>query len=317
MQIWIDPGPETPDPDVPPDLILVTHAHHDHIGQLAQLARLSPGCRIVMTPGTLELLTLNGAGQALAQRLREQAVVLPVDTPRDFGSVTVRFWPAGHLLGAVMIELCHGRDKVLITGDFALRDVGGLRPDAAPSGAYTLVMMEATMADWGSLPFAAPYYNRRPVLDAVNEAIATGARIVALPAQALGQAQEIYVALTLAQRAGAFPDWQVGLTGFSAAVSDLYHASLSRARGPWRRRPWACDSRPPDHSLVITSDQYQIPGAGIVHERALTHAGWGEHMALVLGVACRHLAFYHGSATSLRIVLDEMGFHTHNLPLEN
>lgn len=63
-----------------------------------------------------------------------------------------------------MIELDVAGDSVLITGDFALRDVGGLRGADPPTGDYGLVLMESTQADWRTLPVAHEAATRRPLL---------------------------------------------------------------------------------------------------------------------------------------------------------
>jgi Cft2 family RNA processing exonuclease len=241
------------------------------------------------------------------------------------GGVELRLLSAGHLLGAAMVELRLGDDDILITGDFAVRDVGGLKVESWPKDEYALVMMEATMAGWGSLPFADPAHNRTPLLAAVADAIRSGAERLSIPAQAMGQAQETYAALAMAQRAGAFPEWCVYLAGLAATVSDLYHRELKDSRGPWRRQSLTADSHIPGKSIVITSAQTsgvvarggaEIDECVVINEPTYTHAGWGEHMALALGVQCRNIAFYHGDSTSLALSLANLGFHICTLPLE-
>ena len=60
--LYVDPGPSVPDPVAldPPDLIVATHAHHDHPARLGEYGDAFPHAPVVMTHHTASLLELRG-----------------------------------------------------------------------------------------------------------------------------------------------------------------------------------------------------------------------------------------------------------------
>lgn len=323
QSIWIDPGPESPWPAQPPDLIIVTHAHHDHTARLGEFSARFPDAWVAMTQPTAALLSLRTQDHQLRDCLEKRTICLRFGEMRTLSGVQLTLWPAGHLLGAAMIEMSLQQDRLLITGDFALRDVGGLAGAWWPQNEYGLVVIESTLADRGSPPFADPESNRRPFLDQVAGLLDEGRTRLVVTAQAMGQAQELYAALVMAQRAGAFPALTVGLDGMAANVSQQYDQVLRKEPGPWSCGFDTVQSPIPDNSVVITGSAG--PGDARVHDvtgerepdptwhshvlqnpPVYTHAGWAERMALATGVACHRIAFYHGYSLSLDTALTEI-----------
>ena len=111
---WIEPHPEGiyipaagawVDPSQPKDRALVTHGHADH-------ARGGHGA-VLATPGTLAIMETrygpqNGQAVAYGETVR-------------LGDVSVRFVPAGHVLGSAQIVLEHGGERVVVSGDYKRR----------------------------------------------------------------------------------------------------------------------------------------------------------------------------------------------------
>jgi len=321
--IWIDPGPRAPMPSRPPDLIVVTHAHHDHTASLGELSDAFPETPVAMSHQTATLLALRAPLDRLLQAcLAQRVVCLALGKERTLGGVRVTLRSAGHLLGATMAELRLAEDAILITGDLALRDVGGVPRAEWPQAEYNLVVMESATAGCGSLPVADAETNRRPFLNQVAELVEQGRTRLLVSVQAMGQAQELYAALVMAQRAGAFPKSTIRLTGMAARVSDEYYRALSYLPGPWSCPFEMASDSVPDGSVVIMGatnsevtkesdhlrDQGQSSGSGVIHNAIVyTHGGWSEHMALATGIACHEVALYHGYSASLEMTLVEMG----------
>jgi putative mRNA 3-end processing factor len=111
---WIEPHPEGiyipaadawVDPSQPKPRALVTHGHADH-------ARGGHGA-VLATPGTLAIMETRYGSQNGQ----------PVDYGETIrlGDVSVRFVPAGHVLGSAQIVLEHGAERIVVSGDYKRR----------------------------------------------------------------------------------------------------------------------------------------------------------------------------------------------------
>jgi len=327
--IWIDPGPRAPAPaEIPkalrPDLIVVTHAHQDHTALLGSYSEVFPDVPVVMTAATARLLAISETDWSVAECLQQRTRRLDFLTDFVFGELTVRLLPAGHLLGAAMVDLQTRDMALLVTGDFALRDVGGIGGAAWPDGSYDLVLMESTPTDQGLLPVMNTRATRQPILNSLYSALSQGSSRIVTPAQAKGQAQEIYTALVLAQQSGKFPDVDVGLAGLAFHVAHEYYQAVGGQPGPWWIAPLELNpSHQPDRTILIQSSvgiredvaattkaragRMQTGTRRLLEVTAHTHAGWSEKMTFALGVDCRAVAPYHGVSLSVQSALTEAG----------
>ncbi len=316
LSIWIDPGPLAPTPKAAPDLILVTHAHHDHTARLPAWSALFPDTRILMSTQTADLLANHAEHNYLLQACLQRTILLDFGEVRKIQDVEVCMLPAGHLLGASMIEIKAGQERVLITGDFALREVGGLKGADIPGGEYSLVFMASSggVSDW--FPPVDVRAARTQFLNAVAEAYSCGAQQIIVPIQSLGQAQEAYAALVMTQRAGGVPNLVVYLKDSVATISDQYRRALNTTSDPWRL-PFAEAHDPlpakgiiimPEGNIDSISSLNKKPKSVHLSKPAIyTHAGLGEQLAFAVGVCCADLVIYHGYNTLLERTLLDLG----------
>ncbi|MDZ3838641.1 MAG: ligase-associated DNA damage response exonuclease [Rhodospirillales bacterium] len=105
--LWCEPGRFFIDPHRGADRAVVTHGHADH-------AR--PGhASVLATPQTAEIMRArygNGCG-AIEE--------LGYGEARRVGDVTVRFAPAGHILGSAQVVIEHAGARVVVSGDYKRR----------------------------------------------------------------------------------------------------------------------------------------------------------------------------------------------------
>jgi putative mRNA 3-end processing factor len=154
---------------------VLSHAHLDHLSSN----------RAHMTPATREILA--------ARIGAVDAVSMPMHAPRTLGGLEVTLLPAGHCLGAAMVQA----GSVLYTGDF--HPAAGLTtPAAQPAPCETLVM-ESTYGD--------PRFRLPPRELALASLAAWLERTlpdagVALGAYQLGRAQEL---IALLNQQGSVP----------------------------------------------------------------------------------------------------------------
>ena len=103
--IYVRPADAWIDPSVPRERALVTHGHADH-------ARGGHG-HVWATRETLAIMglrygTASGTPVGYGEEIR-------------LGGVTIRYVPAGHVLGSAQIVLTHAGERVVVTGDYKRR----------------------------------------------------------------------------------------------------------------------------------------------------------------------------------------------------
>lgn len=203
---WIEPHPHgifVPaadawiDPSRPVSRALITHGHADH-------ARGGHGA-VLATAATLDIMAIRYGpqhGQAIAYG---EAIRV--------GDVTVRFVPAGHVLGSAQIVLEHRGERIVISGDYKRRPDPTCDPfEPVPCDIF---ITEAT--------FALPVFRHPDTgaeIDRLLAALhANPDRCVLVGAYALGKAQRLICALRA--RGHAAP---IFIHGAMQRLCDLYVA---------------------------------------------------------------------------------------------
>ncbi|RCJ39618.1 exonuclease [Nostoc minutum NIES-26] len=223
-----------------PNLILIGHAHQDHIGALPVLHRMFPATPMICTPGTRTIAQVMLSDCLLLQQLNEdfeplfdetdlQETLFRLETQvrgREFQplpGLTVKFINAGHIVGAACIYLKLGNRSLLYTGDYNLansRTTEGLQINDLPTA--DILITEATYG-------ASVHPNRKQqeteLVQAVWDVVAKGGNVL-IPAFALGRAQEIILALKTSVK---FSRSQVPIyvDGLVRAVTDVFSDNLS------------------------------------------------------------------------------------------
>jgi metallo-beta-lactamase family protein len=282
--------------------VVLTHAHLDHSGAIPLLVKQGFRGQVLCTPPTRDLcevlLTDSGSLQerdaefanrhgfskhqpALPLYTRADAdAALPRFSPRPMGQAqrlpggaTLRFHPAGHILGAAMadIVLPDGR-RLLFSGDLG-RPGDPLMPDPERIEAADWLVVESTYGD------------RRHSTEDPEEAIAevirrTAARggTVVVPAFAVGRTQTLLWHLSRLKAARRIPDLPIFLDSpMAQEASDIFtahpgahrlsHAEAKRAFAVARYVRDADESRALDNPVpkVIVSAAGMATGGRVLH----------------------------------------------------
>ncbi|MBR8831002.1 MAG: Ribonuclease J [Chroococcopsis gigantea SAG 12.99] len=222
-----------------PDLILITHAHQDHIGALPVLHSMFQATPMITTPATREIADVMLRDFLNVQEKREGGVslfdgddlentifCLETEMPgvefSPLPGLTVKFINAGHIVGAVCIYLRLGDRSLLYTGDYNIansRTTNGLKLTELPRA--DMLITEAT---YGTSSHPARKEQESGLIKSVLEVIDGGGNVL-IPAFALGRAQEILLALRTNPRFldGSVPIYVDGLV---RSITDVFADNL-------------------------------------------------------------------------------------------
>ncbi len=222
---------------VPPDsidLVLLTHAHTDHVGYLPALVRAGFAGQVLATEATLELAEIVLRDAAfLAERDAEHAAAhgysrhdppLPLFTEADvertlplFRSVgfdlavdlgqgwSASWTRAGHILGAASIRVATPDGAVLFSGDLGRPTHPLLRPREVPPGAG-VVLVESTYGDREHFDPAGAAHE--PLADLIRRTARRGGSVL-VPAFAVDRTEVVLQTLTELLHAGRIPELPV------------------------------------------------------------------------------------------------------------
>ncbi len=230
-----------------PDLLLISHAHQDHLGAVPVFHSRWPGVRMICTPGTREIAHVMLTDCLKVQQMNEDSPQLfdEVDLERtlfrletepigrDFEplpGLKVRFINAGHILGAACIYLRYGDSlgdssesrSLLYTGDYnttSSRITTGLQLSDLPTA--DILITEST---YGADVHPARKTQETALIEAIAEIVQAGGNVL-IPAFALGRAQEIILAI---RTSNLFHKLRVPVyvDGLVRAVTDVFRDNL-------------------------------------------------------------------------------------------
>ncbi len=188
------------------DILLITHAHTDHIGRIGKLVKEGFHGVIYSTPATLDLakVMIPDTLHLLEMDARRKGVLALYDqkdvdaifplwktisyhTSFDLGDgVTVYTKDSGHILGAAMFEIMINNKKIVFTGDLGNSPSLFLR-DTDPITDATYLLMESVYGDRNHEP---KEERKAKLVDIIKDTIARN-RTLIIPAFSLERTQDI------------------------------------------------------------------------------------------------------------------------------
>lgn len=185
------------------DAAIITHAHLDHCGALPLLVKERPDLPIYCTPPSAKLIVnalndhaaMGGSipGGAPIHEVKKRLIPVNFGKELSVGDTKFILKESGHLLGAASVLLRSGSARVFHTGDICLEDHFSIPSANLPDVKdIDLLIMEATLADQKPQPFTDSV---KTMIEVINDTTLKRDGTVLIPTYALGQAQEIILAL--------------------------------------------------------------------------------------------------------------------------
>jgi len=142
------------------EALILTHVHIDHIGRIPYLLEAGFHKPIVCTPPTARFLPImledsirlgiTRNKKVIDQILKEvKSLLHPLPYDKWYTlqrGASFRFQHAGHILGSAYVELDHGDERFVFSGDLGSRNTPILRAPESPERADVLVL-ESTYGD--------------------------------------------------------------------------------------------------------------------------------------------------------------------------
>ena len=218
--------------EYPPDLILISHAHIDHVGFLNQVHIEFPHVPIYMTEPTFELskIILNNIAEINARKKQikdsetsdqalESCNTIDFGVSFHFKELKITFQMAGHILGAAYI-LIEGKSTVLYTGDLSSADRYSVKAHYKEKfpNSVDLLISESTFGDKHNV-------SRRTELDllvtSITKTLTRGGRVL-FPAPSLGGCEEILLLVLNAMNENIIPKVPVYYDGLAREFLPIY-----------------------------------------------------------------------------------------------
>ncbi|MDZ4787973.1 MAG: MBL fold metallo-hydrolase [Blastochloris sp.] len=241
------------------EALFLTHAHHDHVGSMPLAMQRFYDAKVFMSEPTYflaEPLLHNSVNVMKKQRQEKGITEYPLFQHGDLkvmmdrwqachlnqwwstegftlqddeqADIKFRFHHAGHILGAVMIELEAAGKKILYTGDINLKDQTLMNRAQVPAGSFDTLIIECTR---GANPTPAGYSRANETqkfLDAIKTTFDNHGGVL-IPVFAMGKTQEIITILHEAQLRGDLPQETIYIGGLGRIFSEIYDRMANRS----------------------------------------------------------------------------------------
>jgi predicted metal-dependent RNase len=238
------------------DAILLSHAHHDHIGSIPLVQRRNPTTPVYMTEPTGEIgsAMLHNSVNVMSKQREELGLMdYPLFTHKELdlcrklwsyvglerafylpqSDLAVTYHDAGHIIGSAGIQVRQGGKTLFYTGDVNFESQTLSCAAKFPTDKVDVLIMETTRGDY----VRPEGYTRRTEKERMAALIrdtyeANGS--VLLPVFALGKSQEVMLMLHELSENELIPDMPLILGGLATKITTLHDMYAHNTRRHYR-----------------------------------------------------------------------------------
>ena len=303
------------------DAIFVSHCHLDHLGSLPAALSYFPQASVLMSEAsaTLAPIMLQHTAGVMNRQHRDENGPMPLYTRDDIDLIsyvfqgirpehdfpvfnlekwkhdlTVRFYDAGHILGASGIWLESKDGTVFYTGDTCAHDQEIIPGAVYPEKPVDVLILEATL---GADPTAEEKSRQREekrFSKAIYDVIDKQGSVL-IPAFSLGRTQEMLAQLHRMREQSLIPDVEIYTAGFGEVISKFYDRTLRYTRrcNPEMRLE-NLDIRPLPPRDIRQGPHLQKPSIILVSSGMMAPHTMSYRLAEVMLTDPRHGIFFVG-----------------------
>ncbi len=232
--------------------LLLSHAHHDHIGSLAVTQRRHPKAPVYMTEATGEVgsAMLHNSVNVMTKQREELGInEYPFFTHREldqirpqwsyqninkrFGladtSFDATFYDAGHIIGSTGISIHQGGKTFFYTGDVCFENQTISMGADFPKSGIDVMVMETTRGDFQRPEEYTRKGEKEKLAALIRDTWAAGGSVL-IPVFALGKTQEVLLMLHELHQLDLIPEMPLFMGGLSTKITVLYDQYSGKVR---------------------------------------------------------------------------------------
>jgi Cft2 family RNA processing exonuclease len=232
--------------------VIITHAHHDHIGSMPVLQRKQPNTPVLMTEITGELSSAmlhNSVNVMTKQREENSITEYPLFTHRELDDIRAQWiyrdidrsfeipdtnleatlFDAGHILGSTGVLVREGSNTLFYTGDVNFEAQTICRAADFPTSGIDVMIAETTRGDYARPEGFSRKAEKERLAGVIRDTHAAGGAVM-IPVFALGKTQEVMLMLHELHQEGLIPEMPLYIGGLSTKITVLYDHYASRSR---------------------------------------------------------------------------------------